>query len=282
MSKDDVMGKIDEALPPLIEVDHENGEPYDNDNAGCWITLIMFIIMILALAFAIVKIAPGIDQWIEKRIEKDAEATQVVDAGSNPDEWCRQSGYVKNGNISTEIAQVNAEACLPYCGEPSMDQCSQLYDVAFVEGHDPGAWHEYIRWADATTNDMYKVVSRIELLADLYYENTDQSVLMGESWLDDEQVFRIVKDIKEDVLNIQDQTMSVWPPSPYNSSNPLLDSHARIVNASSELIRAGYWLVLFENFPANQRIAHMNNNALDALIEIERAQTGLEIARGME
>jgi len=271
------MSKFDEALPPIIEVDNDN--PQSDDNSGCW-TVIMFAVIMIALGYGGVKLAPKIDEFVSEKIEAGARSTQ--EAKDNPDQWCRDNGYVKNGNITDEIEQINAEACLPYCGEPSAEECNQLYDMTYILPHDQGEWNEYIRWADATSNDMYKVVSRIELLAELYYEGTDQSVSSGDRWLDDQEVSKIVKGIKEDVLNIQDQAMSVWPPAPYDSSNPLLDSHARIVNASSELIRAGYWLVLFEDFPANERMARMNNSALDALNELDRAQIGLDIARGME
>jgi hypothetical protein len=292
--------KFSEPTPEELEQYERDTNPSKQGSRGEGAAVvgigIAIIIAVAAIIFGISKAVPVVAGWFDK---DDVVACEELDAEATYN-FCTEKGFVVGevlGETKTDNPDSSAfsaeeqwcadngwllgDTCDAYCDGaivPVSDCATLRYELP--EGYDPQNVTDYVANADAIIDRMIAVKANMETL-----ELLAKSMGSYEAaWLtakNDKQWLAVYEEMNSEMEYLNRKFRDWWAPSPYNSSNPLLDAHGRLMVAYLNLEEAkarfqfGYyegegWYLAYGQ--KDKLYDHFDQN-------ISHARTGLNMAR---
>jgi len=200
--------------------------------------------------------------------EKGFEPTDdsVTDGMDITEEVCASVGFIRGDNLQ--------ETCDDYCVAKVPDTCTYRPP----ENIEPTVLHEYLNDTDDLIDELGRYMGKIEVLLDMYWSagnnNSQRAALLS-----DKQFMETLEDVHSDSYYIFSDLYDLWPPPPYDSSNPLLDSQARLTTAVSLVMRIDGLLYRFEVKKSSQEWNAINDLVYQIQKHVDYAELGLAMAR---
>ena len=284
-------------LNPRMEIKKEGEEETAIEESG-WYAVGVAVFAIFAIAAVIwgfSKVIPLAIDWFGNRGNEeevacvfdpentayDAEAVFAfcTEKGFEPQDdsvaiESLESACIDNGYYA--VSDVLQDTCDAFCtsGWTSPDSCTYRPP----EGTEPDTLHNYLTDADDIIDVMGMFLGKVDIMIQMYYEAGNMQS-ERRKMINDPQYKIAVKNAHRDATNIFDDVLGIWPPPPYDSSNPLLDSQARLAYAAALIIQVDALLWEFEvsgeydQWNDIQRIFYSIQNNMDY------AEIGLSMAR---
>jgi len=197
---------------------NDDQEPTGRDDSTAIVLLVMVVILVIfALVWGVFKILPGASQELGNYIENIRRdcPEEVICPEPTP---CPES---------ETIIEYQEVTCPDYVC-PGCPRCPDDWRAA--PDAEPNALPNYLTVADQVIADMHEAAAIIEELASIQRQFGDQPSSWRKAFTDT-QWLQLYESMNKRVDSIRKDLLDTWPPPPYDSTNPLLDSHGRLLMA---------------------------------------------------
>ena len=264
-----------------------------NELIASFVIAVVLIALIGLVVWAGIKFMPQIGQWIggwgddEVACIFDPE-TSAYDADAVYS-FCTEKGFEPMDDSVTDGMDITEEACasVGFIRGDTLQESCDAYCVAKVpdtctyrppENIEPTVLNDYLAKTDDLIDDMGKYLGKIEVLIEMYYasgSNNSQRAAI----LNDKQYKEIVESVHVEAIYIFGDLNDLWPPPPYDGSNPLLDSQARLTSAVAYVMRVDGLIYRFEVNKSSQQWNKINDAIYQIQKNVDYAELGLAMAR---
>ena len=261
-------------------------DSYDGISVGSFLVLAVgFVLVFFAILWGANKFMKSPPAFITDIFTDDEPAERIpldgmawINVEDQGEQFCIDSGYMIKGDTLLETcgAYCEAEYAIPDLVCPGCPVCPEKYTVP--EHADSEQLPDYLASAEQVIQEMISISGRMESLRDLLYASENHSARLGV--MGDEQ-FKILEDhIHTDMVDLRGRFLEMWPPPPYDSSNPLLDAHGRLLHAFLYLtVAEDYFDKAHEKRSPDLIMRYTDPQIQDMLRMIGYARVGLDLAR---
>ena len=202
-------------------VEMNNAPNRRGENAAVAIFGVLVIVVFGVVIWGVSVMAPPVQEWVDSKI--NPEPTPTLTAGFYCDD-CPDA-------ICPDLESLECPALV--C--PGCDPCPTVPDDQITDNREHIG--DYLIRADEILTDMEASIALMEevsyVMRDFGPRGSDRT-----SAFNDKQWNRLVEDTDNKVEVVRQTLDQTWPPGPYNSCNPLLDAHARLLLAFINLDEA--------------------------------------------
>ena len=281
--------EIQEPTPEDVEEYEKHYDPGDSNNGisvGSFMALAVgFVLVFVAIMWAANRFVKSPPAFITDIFTDDEPAERIpldnaawINVEDQGEQFCIDSGYMIKGDTLLETcgAYCEAEYAVSDLMCPGCPVCPEKYTVP--EHGDSEQLPVYLASAEQVIQEMISLSGRIESLSDLLYAADNSTARLGV--MGDEQFLTLEDNLHTDIITLRGLFLEMWPPPPYDSSNPLLDAHGRLLHAFLYLtVAEDYFDKAHEKRSPDLIMRYTDPQIQDMLRMIGYARVGLDLAR---
>lgn len=254
---------------------------------------VVIISLIALVVWALFKFIPPVRGWLDGRLDEETACIYDPDSDSYDADaiytFCTEKGFEPTDDTDSiasletaciesgffTLADTLQETCFDYCSAMVSDSSCTYRPPDNIE---PTMLGDYLNETDDLIDQMGRYLGKIEVLVDMYYESGNNNATRA-AILNDKQYQKIVDDVHYDARLLYRKLEGIWPPPPYDSSNPLLDSQARLTSAIALVMRVDGLIYRFEISQSSQQWNDINDSIILIQTNMDYAELGLAMAR---